>query len=233
MWPVQSMWNQYSACRSLIGRDSMRVRSMPRTASSVSRPSSVPGRFWVVAANVVRSWPVGAGSGPGGATRANRVTAPAVVGHVVGQRHQPVLDAGDRGGDGRVHLAAGHLGGRLGGRGGLPDLGGRQVRGDPVPGLRDAVGVRGDGAHVADRRSRAGPAPRTGRPRSPPGRSPAAGPAAGRPAPRAPRPRRSSRSARSRRRPRPRAPRPAPPGCRRRAPAPPRTTPAATAAPAR
>src|SRR5829696_2346415 len=48
MCPVQSRWNQYSACRSLIGRDSMRVRSMPRTASSVSRPSRVPGRFWVV-----------------------------------------------------------------------------------------------------------------------------------------------------------------------------------------
>ena len=44
MWPVQSRWNQYSACRSLIGRDSMRVRSMPRTASSVSSPSSEPGR---------------------------------------------------------------------------------------------------------------------------------------------------------------------------------------------
>ena len=41
--PVQSRWNQYSACRSLIGRDSMRVRSMPRTASSVSSPSSAAG----------------------------------------------------------------------------------------------------------------------------------------------------------------------------------------------
>ena len=56
----------------------MRVRSMPRTASSVSRPSSEPGRFWVVAASVVRSSPVGAGSGPGGGTSANRVTAPAL-----------------------------------------------------------------------------------------------------------------------------------------------------------
>ena len=76
MWPVQSRWNQYSACRSLIGRDSMRVRSMPRTASSVSSPSSEPGRFWVVAASVVRSRPVGAGGGPGGARSTKRVTAP-------------------------------------------------------------------------------------------------------------------------------------------------------------
>ncbi|HYN97525.1 MAG TPA: hypothetical protein VES42_27120, partial [Pilimelia sp.] len=52
-------------CRSLIGRDSMRVRSMPRMVSSVSRPSSAPGRFWVVAASVVRSRPVAAGhAGP-------------------------------------------------------------------------------------------------------------------------------------------------------------------------
>ena len=61
----------------------MRVRSMPRTASSVSSPSSEPGRFWVVAASVVRSSPVGAGGGPGGASSTNRVTAPGVVGDVV------------------------------------------------------------------------------------------------------------------------------------------------------
>ena len=78
MCPVQSRWNQYSACRSLIGRDSMRVRSIPRTASSVSSPSSEPGRFWVVAASVVRSWPVGSGGGPGGVRSTKRVTAPAL-----------------------------------------------------------------------------------------------------------------------------------------------------------
>jgi hypothetical protein len=59
-----------------VGRDWIVVRLMPRTANSVRISSRAPG--WSSARNAaseVRSAPVRAGSGPGGATTTNRVTA--------------------------------------------------------------------------------------------------------------------------------------------------------------
>src|SRR3712207_8004954 len=54
----------------------MRVRLISRTANSRSRSSSAPVRSPTTATSEVLSLPVGAGSGPGGATSTNRVTAP-------------------------------------------------------------------------------------------------------------------------------------------------------------
>ena len=114
MWPVQSRWNQYSACRSLIGRDSMRVRSMPRTASSVSSPSSEPGRFWVVAASVVRSWPVGAGGGAGRGEQHEAGDGARVVRDVVGEHRRGRAARAASGAATAASISpARHLGGRL------------------------------------------------------------------------------------------------------------------------
>ena len=154
MWPVQSRWNQYSACRSLIGRDSMRVRSIPRTASSVSSPSSEPGRFWVVAASVVRSWPVGAGGGPGGVRSTKRVTAPALSATSSARISRPNCSAASGAQTAASISPRGHLGGRLAGGGADQDVRVRKVAGDPVAGLGDAVVVRRDGPDLLDRRAR-------------------------------------------------------------------------------
>ena len=70
------MEKQYLPSPSPVGRDSIRVRLMPRTANSVSSSISAPG--WSSrrkATSEVRSAPVEAGTGPGRLTTTNRVTA--------------------------------------------------------------------------------------------------------------------------------------------------------------
>src|SRR3954451_11276730 len=54
----------------------MRVRLIPRTGNSLSSSSSAPVRSPTTATSEVLSLPVGSGSGPGGPTSTNRVTAP-------------------------------------------------------------------------------------------------------------------------------------------------------------
>ena len=122
----------------------MRVRSMPRTASSVSTPEQGAG-------------PVLGGGGERRAVvagRRGRRAGPAhqrepgdgagVVGDVVGEHVEPVQLGGQRRGHGGVDLAAGDLGGGLRRRRRHQHLGVGQVLGDPAAGLRDAVRVRRD-----------------------------------------------------------------------------------------
>ena len=115
---------------------------------------------------------------------------------------------------GGVDLAAGDLRGRLRGRRAHPDLGVRQVRGDPPAGLGDAVRVRGDRRDLVDGACPAGPcsanrtASSASRTITSGGSSTSPSSTGGR------RPPRCSRAARSRRPPSRRGRPPARPGCR-------------------
>ena len=145
---------------------------------------------------------------------------PGVVRDVVGDDLQAELVGRQRRADGGVDLPAGHLRGRLAGGRADQDVGVRQVPGDPVAGLGDAVVVRRDGPDLLGGRAR------TDHGGEPDGEHhlfddhQTADRRAGRRAPVARRPRRCSRSARSPRRPARSGWRRGRPGCRRTAPVP-------------
>ena len=151
-WPSASIEKQYLPSAEPVGRDSIRVRSTPRTANCSSSSSSAPG--WLSRMNTtsdVLSAPVAGAGWPGRDTSTNRVTAPSLVGDTRRQRGQPVGRGGDRRRDRRVvrrALSAATIGGRVRRRRLVHDVGVGQVRRQPATALgrrvrvgRDALGL--------------------------------------------------------------------------------------------
>ena len=91
------------------GRDSMRVRSMPRAANSSSAASRLPGRLGRSTMTLVRSLPVRAGTRTDGRARQSRLLRRHCR-RPLGQDRQAVGFRGDRGGDRRVGEAGGNVG---------------------------------------------------------------------------------------------------------------------------
>lgn len=75
MWPTQSRKNMYVPNSVRVGRDSMRVRSMPRIENSVMADTSAPGTFSSRKTTEVRSAPVECGGRPGSPASTKRVLA--------------------------------------------------------------------------------------------------------------------------------------------------------------
>src|SRR5262249_55794395 len=155
------MEKQYLPSPSPVGRDSMRVRLIPRTANSVSSSIRAPG--WSSRRNAtseVRSAPVAAGTGPGRPTTTNRVTASATSLTSLARTTRPCTSAppppgGAPPAGGGLPRPSGPPRAALGvGRGGQP-FGVGRVPPHPPPALRLGLRVPADGLDVADRRARA------------------------------------------------------------------------------
>ena len=140
-----------------MGRDWIVVRLMPRTANSVRISSSAPGWSSIRnAASDVRSAPVRAGSGRGGDTTTNRVTAVARSWTSGAMTSRPYRDGGEGTGQRGVDVPVGGLAGRLGVGGQRDPLAVGQVGGEPAAALRHGLRVAADPLDVADRGPRLG-----------------------------------------------------------------------------
>jgi len=104
MWPSTSKKNRYSPSLPLVGRDSILVRLMPRSASSTKQFGQAP---VPVGCERHQRGPVGAGrlGQFAGATQQQEAGGGVGdIGHVGGQGRQRVVRGGDRCRHGRVEL---------------------------------------------------------------------------------------------------------------------------------